>query len=59
MIVHLALAYYHDHGAEIDADTKADDDHWADIERQNPGRLVDRLRERKADGPGNTSVGQV
>ena len=46
--VYAALAYYHDHRAEIDADIKADDDHWAEIERQNPERLIDRLKARKA-----------
>jgi uncharacterized protein (DUF433 family) len=47
--VYAALAYYYDHRDEIDANIKADDEHWAEIERQNPGRLVDRLRQRKAD----------
>jgi uncharacterized protein (DUF433 family) len=47
--VDAALAYYHDHRDEIDADIKADDEHWAEIERQNPGRLIDRLEARKAD----------
>jgi hypothetical protein len=46
--VHAALAYYYDHGTDIDADIKADDDHWAEVERQNPDRLIDRLRQRKA-----------
>jgi len=49
--VYSALAYYHDHRADIDADITADDDHWAEIERQNPGSLIDRLRRRKANGP--------
>ncbi len=52
--VYAALAYYHDHRADIDADIKADDDDWAEIERQNPGPLIDRLRQRKANGPDNT-----
>jgi hypothetical protein len=47
------LAYYYDHRAEIDADIKADDDHWAEVERQNPDRLIDRLRQRKANAPDN------
>ena len=47
--VYAALAYYFDHKAEIDADIKADDEHWAGIERQNPDCLTDRLRQRKAD----------
>src|SRR5262249_61930595 len=52
--VYAALAYYHDHRAEIDADIKADDEDWSEIQRQNPGRLLDRLRDRKVDGPDNT-----
>jgi uncharacterized protein (DUF433 family) len=47
--VYAALAYYHDHRADIDADIKADDEHWVEIQQQNPGRLIDRLRQRKAD----------
>jgi len=52
--VYAALAYYHDHRAKIDADIKADDDHWTEIERQNPVPLLDRLRQRKANGPDDT-----
>jgi uncharacterized protein (DUF433 family) len=52
--VYAALAYYHDHRAEIDADIKADDDHWAEVQRQNLGRLIDRLRARKANAPDNS-----
>jgi hypothetical protein len=47
--VHAALSYYYDHRDEIDADIKADDEHWAEVERQNPGSPADRLRQRKAD----------
>jgi uncharacterized protein (DUF433 family) len=52
--VYVALAFYHDHRTDIDADIKDDDDHWAEIERQNPGTLIDRLKQRKADGADNT-----
>lgn len=52
--IYAALAFYHDHRAEIDADIKADDDHWSEIERQNSGRLIERLRQRKADAAENT-----
>jgi uncharacterized protein (DUF433 family) len=52
--VYAALAYYHDHRAAIDAAIKDDDDHWAEIERENPGTLIDRLRQRKANRPDNT-----
>ena len=47
--VHAALAYYFDHRDEIDADIRADDEHWSEVERQNPGRLSDRLKARNAD----------
>lgn len=47
--VYAALAYYHDHRDGIDADIKADDEHWAEVERQDPGRLTERLKARKAN----------
>lgn len=49
--VHAALAYYYDHRAEVDAEIRADDEHWAEVESRQPGRLADRLRQRKADAP--------
>jgi uncharacterized protein (DUF433 family) len=52
--IYAALAFYHDNRAEIDADIKADDDHWAEIQHQNPGRLLERLRQRKADATDTT-----
>jgi hypothetical protein len=52
--VYAALAYYHDHRVEIDADIKADDEHWIEMQRENPGRLIDRLRRRKADAQDDT-----
>jgi uncharacterized protein (DUF433 family) len=51
--VYAALAYYFDHRDEIDADIKADDEHWAEVERQNPGSLAERLQQRKADVANN------
>jgi uncharacterized protein (DUF433 family) len=52
--VYAALAYYFDHKEQIDADIKADDEHWAEVERQNPDRLTERLRQRQADVKNNT-----
>ena len=52
--VYAALAYYHDHRAEIDADIEADDQHWSDVQKQEGTRLIDRLKRRKADGPSDT-----
>jgi hypothetical protein len=36
--VYAALAYYHDHRADIDADIKTDDDHWAESTGKVPAR---------------------
>jgi uncharacterized protein (DUF433 family) len=52
--VYAALAYYHDYRVEIDADIQADDDHWAEVQQENPGRLIDRLWQRKADAQDNS-----
>jgi uncharacterized protein (DUF433 family) len=52
--VYAALAFYHDHRADIDADIDDDDDHYAEIEQQNPGTLSERLKRRKVNGPDNT-----
>jgi uncharacterized protein (DUF433 family) len=52
--VYAALAYYFDHKEQIDADIKADDEQWTEVERQNPDRLTDRLRQRQADVTNNT-----
>jgi uncharacterized protein (DUF433 family) len=52
--VHAALSYYYAHRPEIDADIKADDEHWAEVEAQHQGRLVDRLNQRKASAPHDT-----
>jgi uncharacterized protein (DUF433 family) len=54
--IYAALAYYHDHRADIDTDIKADDDHWAEIQQQDSGRLIDRLRQRKADAANTVSA---
>jgi uncharacterized protein (DUF433 family) len=47
--VHAALAYYFDHRESIDADIRADDEHWSLVESEAPGSLADQLRRRKAD----------
>jgi len=51
--VYAALAYYFDHREAIDADIRADDEHWAKVQAENPGALIDRLRQRKADVANN------
>ncbi len=47
--VHAALAYYYADRDRIDADIRADDEHWAKVQSENPGPLIERLRQRKAD----------
>src|SRR5689334_11522239 len=44
-----ALAYYHAYRAEIDADIRVNDELWAELERQESGKLTDQLRQRKVD----------
>ncbi len=39
-----------DHRVEIGVDIKADDNHLAELEKQGPGSLIERLRQRKANG---------
>lgn len=48
--VYAALAYYHDHRADIDADIKADDEHWAEIEThpETPARTQPTHRAARA-----------
>jgi len=52
--VYAALAYYFDNREEIDADIRTDDEHWAEIERQNPDRLAERLRQLRSDAQDTT-----
>jgi uncharacterized protein (DUF433 family) len=47
--VHAALAYYFAKREPIDADIRADDEHWARVQAEHPGSLTARLRQRKAD----------
>lgn len=47
--VYAALAYYYADRDRIDADIRADDEHWEKVQSENPGPLIERLRQRKAD----------
>lgn len=51
--VDAALAYYSGNRDAIDADIRADDEHWAEVREQNPDALTDRLRRRKAEVANN------
>ena len=44
--VYAALAYYHDHRAEIDASIRADEAFMAELHRRTPSRLIEKLRAR-------------
>jgi len=44
--VYAALAYYHDHRAEIDASIRADEAFVAELRRRTPSRVMERLRGR-------------
>jgi len=46
--VDAALAYDADNRDAVDADIRADDEHWARVQAENPGSLAERLRRRKA-----------
>ncbi|HKB02388.1 MAG TPA: DUF433 domain-containing protein [Gemmataceae bacterium] len=47
--VHAALAYYHSHRAEIDADIRADEEFVARVRSEaSPSPLAQKLRERHA-----------
>ena len=46
--VYAALAYYHDHRAEIDKDISDDEEFFKRMKSQE-GSLIDRLRNRDAD----------
>jgi uncharacterized protein (DUF433 family) len=52
--IYAALVYYFNHEEQIDADIKADHEHWAEVERQKPVRLTERLRQRQADFTSNS-----
>ncbi len=47
------IIFRSDHPADVNADIKAGDDHWAEIERQNAGSFIDRLRQRELNGSDN------
>ena len=44
--VYAALAYYHDHRAEIDASIRADEAFMAELRHHTPSKLMEKLRGR-------------
>jgi uncharacterized protein (DUF433 family) len=51
--VYAAMAYYHDHREEINADIQAERQNYDEMKSAQPSRLREKLQERKADGPDN------
>jgi uncharacterized protein (DUF433 family) len=47
--VHAALAYYHDHRAEIDAEIEADRSWYEEMKAKAPSLVREKLRQRDAD----------
>ena len=44
--IYSALAYYHDHRAEIDASIRADEAFMAELRRLTPSKVMEKLRAR-------------
>jgi uncharacterized protein (DUF433 family) len=44
--VYAALAYYHDHRAEIDAFIRAEEAFMAELRRHTPSKVMEKLRAR-------------
>ena len=51
--VYAALAYYHDHREEINADIQAERRNYDEMKAARPSVLREKLQERKADGSNN------
>lgn len=49
--IYAALAYYHDHREEIDADIIAEREQYEDMKATEPSLLREKLRQRQADAP--------
>jgi uncharacterized protein (DUF433 family) len=51
--IYAALAYYHDHREDINADIHAERQNYEEMKASQPSRLREKLHQRKADGPDN------
>jgi uncharacterized protein (DUF433 family) len=49
--IYAALAYYHDHREEINADIGAERDWYEEMKAKHPSRVIEKLRQRKSDAP--------
>jgi uncharacterized protein (DUF433 family) len=53
--IYSALAYYHDHREQINADIRAELEWYEEMKAKHPSRLQEKLKARTADAP-NDSV---
>jgi uncharacterized protein (DUF433 family) len=49
--IHAALAYYHDHRDQVDAEIEADRAWYEEMRAKAPSLLREKLRQRDADAP--------
>jgi uncharacterized protein (DUF433 family) len=52
--VYAALAYYHDHREEINADIKAEHQWYEEMREKHPSRLQEKLKARTANASNDT-----
>jgi len=52
--IYAALAYYHDHREDINADIRAERDWYEEMKSKYPSRLQEKLKARTADAPNDT-----
>ena len=52
--VYAALAYYHDHREEVNADINAERVRYEEMRAKHPSRVQEKLRQRTADAPHDT-----
>lgn len=52
--IYAALAYYHDHREEVNADIRAEHEWYEEMRAKHPSRLQEKLKARKANAPDDT-----
>ena len=52
--IYAALAYYHDHREEVNADIRAEQGWYEEMKAKHPSRLQEKLKARKANAPDDT-----
>jgi uncharacterized protein (DUF433 family) len=49
--IYSALAYYHDHREEVNADIRAEREWYEDMKSKHPSRLQEKLKARNSNAP--------